>query len=123
MDRRFDMEETVFWTSFRDELKVCKILTLGVVVYTFSVVLIFVVSVLKGNPLWFLLLSLLVVWITLAPKRIKVCKDGIVRFGRLILWRDLKLVGEENGKLLFKYRDLELRIPKDLVREHDIQDE
>ena len=117
------MEETVFWTSFRDELKVCKILTLGVVVYTFSVVLIFVVSVLKGNPLWFLLLSLLVVWITLAPKRIKVCKDGIVRFGRLILWRDLKLVGEENGKLLFKYRDLELRIPKDLVREHDIQDE
>ena len=109
------MEGIEFRTSFKDELKACKIWTLGVMVYTFSAVLLFIESVLKGNPLWFLLLSLLVVWITLVPKKIRICKDGIIRLGRLIPWRALRFVGEENGRLVFKYGDLELRIPKDLV--------
>jgi len=109
------MGRVEFWTSFRDELKACRILTLGVVFYTFTVVFLFVVSSIKGEQLWYLLLTLPVVWVHLIPKKMRICKDGIVRLGRLIPWRDLKLIGEENGKFVFKYEDLELRIPKDLV--------
>ena len=105
-----------FWTSFKDELKACKVLTIGVIVCTISVGAVFVDSLIRGHPLWFLVLSLLVIWVSLTPKKIKVCEDGIVRLGRLISWRDLKLVGEENGKLVFKYRNLELRIPREIVK-------
>ena len=119
------MDGLEFWTSFRDELKACRILTLGVVFYTFIVVFLFVVSSIKGEQLWYLLLTLLVVWVRLVPKKIRICKEGTVRLGRLISWRYLKLVGEENGKFVFKYGDLELRIPRDLVGGywHDTQNE
>ena len=107
--------EVVFWTSFKDELKACRILTLGVFFYTFVITLLFASSLIEGKVFWNILLTLPVVWVHVVPKRIGVCKEGIVRFGRIIRWKDLKIIGEENGKLVFQYEDLELRIPKDLV--------
>ena len=112
-----------FWTSFRDELKACKMLTIGVLTYTICVVVMFTDSLIKGNPLWLFVSSLPVVWMLLAPKRIRVCKEGIVRLGRLIPWRDLKLIGEDNGKLVFKHDDFELRVPREVIRYVDIQNE
>ena len=56
--------------------------TVGVIVYTISIGAVFACSLIKGHPLWFLVLSLLVIWTLLAPKKIKVCEDGIVRLGR-----------------------------------------
>jgi hypothetical protein len=100
-------------------------LTVGVMFYTISVVVLFVASLIKGEHLWLLITLLPVVWIPLIPKKIKVCDDGIYRCGRLIRWKELKLIGEEDNKLVFRYEDLELRIPKEIVRRylHDIQSE
>jgi hypothetical protein len=108
--------EMEFWTSFSDELKAYKILTMGVIVYTISVVVLFVDSLIKGKQLWFIVALLPAVWMILAPKKIKVYDEGIYRCGRLIRWEELKLINEENGKFVFKYKDLEIRIPREVVR-------
>ena len=76
-------------------------------------------SLARGNPMWWILLFIPVLWLPFLPKKIGVGSKGIVWRGMLISWEELEFIGEENGKLVFKHRDLEFRIPKKVVQRVD----
>jgi len=109
----------VYRTSFKDELKFCRIFTLGVIVCTAGVMVMFLASLARGNSMWWILLVIPALWLPFLPKKIGVSSKGIVWRGRLISWEELEFIGEENGKFVFKHRDLEFRIPKKVVHRVD----
>ncbi len=102
--------------SFKDELKSCRILTLGMIVCTISFVVLFLASLAKGNPMWYIPIFVLTFWILSLLKKIVVSEKGIIWRGKLISWEELKFAGEENDKLVFKHGCMEFRIPKEVIR-------
>ena len=111
--------EVTYRTSFKDELKSCRMLTAGVAVCTAGFMVLFLASLVRGSLKWHFLLFAIPLWTLFLPKKIGVSSKGIVWRGRLISWEELEFAGEENGKLVFKHRDLEFRIPKKVVQRVD----
>jgi hypothetical protein len=97
-----------------DEVKACKLLTLGAVVYTISQVVFFVCSLVKGKPIWFILPSIFPIWLLVAsPKKYVIYENGIERLGRFILWSNVESARYSDGKLVLKAGDLTIRLSVD----------